>query len=198
MVRLRQVMRRDANLVIAELHGRLGNQLFQFASAYAIAETRGAKLRFAVRDVEPSDLVLPNLIGERYVEASARELSMVGQCSEGAGRTRAARAALGRLGLNAARRLRGSTPAVAVYRSDTGRYRPEVFHLDLPVYLKAHLESERYFESFSREICSAIRWPDDSVGLPPSTAPAVAVSFRRGDFNSLGRTLPLAYYERAL
>jgi hypothetical protein len=83
------------------------------------------------------------------------------------------------------------------YWGDTGRFRPELFGLDLPVYVQGHLQSERYFEEYAADVAAAIEWPDGTrpVELP---RPAVGVSFRRGDYLPLGWALPLEYYDRAV
>ena len=187
----------EHSFVVAELHGRLGNQLFQFASSYAIARRRNAQLLFTSSEVGPDDLLLPKLIGDTYEEASPRQLLQVGQYVYDV-RPRSVLRAITRHSAHALRRVERRTPATARFKGDTGRYRPEVFDLDLPVYLQAHLESEQYFAAHATEVMNAIRWPPNLPNLRRTDAATVAVSFRRGDFNSLGRALPLEYYERSL
>jgi hypothetical protein len=182
--------------VVAELHGRLGNQLFQFASGYGIARARGARLVFASHPVPPAELLLPRLLGRRYHEAGARELLGVGKRSPDGPFGREIASALYR-GSRALRRVQHRTPPSVTYWADTGRFRPELFDLDLPVYVQGHLQSERYFDPYAEDVARAIEWPAETppVELP---RPAIGVSFRRGDYVALGWALPLEYYERAV
>jgi hypothetical protein len=182
--------------VVAELHGRLGNQLFQFASAYGIARRRDARLVFASDSVAPADLLLPKLLGARYREATPRELLGVGKLAYQVPAHRVFASALYH-GSRAWRRARRRTFPSVTYWDDTGRFRPELDHLDLPVYLQGHLQSERYFADVAADVTAAIVWPDDVV-VPDLPRPAVGVSFRRGDYEPLGWTLPLEFYERAV
>ncbi|GMU78814.1 MAG: alpha-1,2-fucosyltransferase [Acidimicrobiia bacterium] len=185
----------DGQFVVVELQGRLGNQLFQFASGLGIARHRRARLRFLTRRVAIDDLVLPALIGERFRAPTTTELLRVGAVRDG---TPAARV-LQPLALRAVRlgrRLARRQPPNVVVWEDTGRYRPEVLERDLPLRIVGHLQSERYFADVAREIVEAIRLPD----VPPMAhgLPTVGVSFRRGDYNNLRWALPLSYYEDAM
>lgn len=182
--------------VVAELHGRLGNQLFQFASAYALARRRDARLVFTVGAVAPQDLLLPELLGERYEEADRRELLGVGKLAYAIPPRRATTAFVYH-GSRAWRRLRRRTPPSVTFWDDTGRYRPGLFELDLPVYVQGHLQSERYFADYAAEVAAAIAWPARTNATAPE-CPVVGVSFRAGDYEPLGWTLPLDYYAEAL
>jgi hypothetical protein len=99
-------------------------------------------------------------------------------------------------GSRAWRRARRRTPPSITCWEDTGLFRPWLYDCDLPVYLQGHLQSERYFEAYTEEIAASIAWPD--VPLATLPRPAVGVSFRRGDYEPLGWTLPLRFYERAV
>ncbi len=182
--------------VVAELHGRLGNQLFQFAAGYGIARHLDARLVFASHPVPQNDLLLPRLLGRRYHEADARELLGVGKRSPDGPLGRPLASALYH-GSRTLRRARRRTPPSVTYWANTGRFRPELFRLDLPVYLQGHLQTERYFEEFADDVARALQWPDTlpEFELP---RPAVGVSFRRGDYLPLGWALPLEYYDRAV
>lgn len=52
--------------MVVELRGRLGNQLYEFASGLGIARAVGADLCFDQTRVPDDDLVLPELIGDRF------------------------------------------------------------------------------------------------------------------------------------
>jgi hypothetical protein len=189
--------RGQERFVVAELQGRLGNQLFQFAAAHAIARVHDARLVFSSTKVAPDDLLLPQLLGDAYVEATARELLQVGQFAYEVP-LRRAWASVAYHVARASRRVRRETPPSATYWEQTGAFRESVFTLALPLYLQGHLQSERYFAAVAQEIVDRIRWPEAARRLPSDAHPAVAVSFRRGDYNSLGWALPLDYYDRAL
>jgi hypothetical protein len=183
--------------VIVELHGRLGNQLFQFASGYAIARRHDAPLRFSSREVAPADLLLPALVGDAYTEATPAELLRVGRYAYDAPPRRVwASAAFS--GARLARRIRGRRPPSVQYWHATSRFHADAFDVDPPVYVQGHLQSERYFAEYADEIVGALQWPATVPTLPAIEGPTVAVSFRRGDYNSLGWALPLRYYDDAL
>lgn len=197
MTRRSRSSRGDRDFVIVELQGRLGNQLFQFASGYAVAHRHDARLLFSAQRVPAADLLLPELIGDRYREPTATELLRVGAWDSdrpAAGLVRSATLHATR----GMRRLRGKSAPSFVVWNDTGRFRPQVFDLDLPVRLVGHLQSERYFADIATEIVDAVRLPAVPDGALPDDRPTVGVSFRRGDYNTLGWALPLGYYERAL
>jgi len=182
--------------VVVELSGRLGNQLFQFASGLAIARAAGADLRFTSRRVAAPDLLLPRLIGDAYVEATTRELLRAGQLAVRIP-PQPVWASIVYHAARAGRRARGHTPPSASFWHDTGRFRPGVFDLDLPIHVQGHLQSERYFAAYADDVRRAIHFPRSEASLPTGT-PTVAMSFRRGDYNALGWALPLAYYDDAI
>ena len=62
-------------VVVVELRGRLGNQLFEWAAGTAIASHHGAALRFVRHPaLAPGDVLLPCVVGDHYRAASPREL----------------------------------------------------------------------------------------------------------------------------
>ncbi len=184
-------------VVIVELHGRLGNQLFQFASGYAIARRHDAQLLFSSREVDRTDLLLPSLVGDAYTEATPAELLRVGRYVYDVPPRRLwASAAFS--GARLARRMRHRRPPSVQFWHATSQFHADAFAVDLPVYVQGHLQSERYFSEYADEIVGALQWPGTVPSLPPTDGPTVAVSFRRGDYNSLGWALPLRYYDDAL
>ena len=64
--------------LVMELQGRLGNCLWQFASGLGIARTLGADLVFDSHRVFEPLRLLPELLGERYEEATTAQLRGVG------------------------------------------------------------------------------------------------------------------------
>ena len=189
--------RRNSRFVVVELSGRIGNQLFQFATGLGVARDAGADLLFTARRVASPDLLLPDLIGGLYVEATKLDLLRVGQFDWEV-RPQSLWSSVSLHGVRLVRRARGRTPPSVTVWVDTGRFRPAVFDRDLPMYVQGHFQSERYFARHADEVAGAIRWPSDTPRLPHADTPTVGVSFRRGDYNELGWTLPMDYYDRAI
>jgi hypothetical protein len=190
-------MASERDLVIVELHGRLGNQLFQYASGVGISRRRNAALRFRSTRVAPADLLLPRLVGDAYREVTPDELRRVGHVDDTTPWTRLEH----RLLLHATRtrrRMQHRTPPTIAVWEQPGVYRPWVFDADLPVYVQGHLQSERYFAAVVDEVAASIRFPDGLASLPADAGTTLALSFRRGDYNSLGWALPLEYYDQAV
>lgn len=196
-IEYRHVAGPPSALVVVELSGRLGNQLFQFASGLALARRRGAVLAFDTRQVAPEDLLLPELLGDRFRAATDRELLSVGQLGYDLPLRKVWASTLVRA-KRLERRWRGRTRPTVMVWDDTGRYRPAVFDVDLPVFLQGHLQSERYFEDIADEVADSLVWPAHVVERNAELQGATAVSYRRGDYNSLGWALPLSYYDCAL
>jgi hypothetical protein len=193
--------RKQSRFVVIALRGGLGNQLFQYASGLGIATALDAGLRFDSCELRAGEHWLPRLVGDRSREADSRELARLGVI-HGGGRLR------GRLvrrvvrhGSEIERRVRRMTPRIVPVGGDDddpGCYRPELLSIDPPAYVRAYLQSERYFTDVAPALVAQLRLP---VPVPPARVdarPLVAVSFRRGDYVRLGWALPLGYYEQAL
>ncbi len=183
--------------IVMALRGRLGNHLWQYASGLGMARELDAELRFDARRVPEPIRLLPQLLGDRYREASPGELRRVGVGSSAPG----VKAAVGRHLLVRAdpvrRRAIRKRPARQIRYGDDayGDWRLE---LDLPAYLAGHFQDERFFATAADDVASAIRWPGHTTPLPSGLGATVAVSFRRGDFNLFGAGVPLEYYDRAM
>jgi hypothetical protein len=187
--------------IVVALRGGLGNQLFQYASGFGVAHRLGAELFFDSERVREPEHWLPELLGVEYREASRSQLLQLGVMEHSARLTQRAAAFALRRGVAAARRLRGLTPAVAVFETPDGTPHgiyEDVYAIDLPTYLLAFLHSEQYFAHVSVDVVRNLRFPTLSLPRPEPSRPVVALSFRRGDYVRLGWDLPLSYYERAL
>jgi Glycosyl transferase family 11 len=182
--------------LIVELRGRLGNQLFQFAAGYALARRLGCELRFSSRALRGAPLELPRLVGRHYREATRWQLLRVGRFEYEIRGRRFVDAALG-LATRARSRLARHT-YIADSVASIQIFDPRVLDARPPCIMQGFFASERYFSDLAGDVDDAIRLPTPAL-LPDDLArPIVGVSFRRGDFNSLGWTLPLEYYEAAL
>jgi hypothetical protein len=181
-------------VVVALTGGRLGNQLFEFASGYGLARRLDAELLFDASRTPPGDLLLPALIGTKFREATRPQLLRVG-----VDRYSPWPRATQRLVAWSRRARRRGLSKVSVYDfGDPGRYRPWLNDLDPPVWVDGLLQSERYFADVAAEIAEAILFPSDTPRLAASERPTVAVHFRRGDNVPVGWGLPWQYYEDAV
>ncbi len=190
-------MTREDALLVIELRGRLGNQLFQFATGLALARRANAQLRFTDFRSKDADRSLERLLGDGYREASKGELLRVGEFRyrvplEPVWRNVVSTAA------RAARRARGLPGPRAGVLHPSAQFRPALFELVPPAYVIGYHQSERYFADVADDVVDAIRWPASTGELPGAATPTVAVSFRRGDYNDLGAVLPWRYYAQAM
>jgi hypothetical protein len=187
----------SVSYLVVALRGRLGNNLWQFASGLGIAKALGARLCFDGHLVPEPVRLLPVLIPGSYEEATPAELRHVGVASFRPG----PRAGLERWMLRSAheyrRRLVHKSPAQTIFHGND-MYREELFKLDLPAYIAGNFQDERYFDAVTDEVAAAIHWPAGAADLPDDLGTTVAVSFRRGDYNLFAAALPLSYYDRAM
>lgn len=201
-------------LVIVELRGRLGNQLFMFAAGYALAKKFNAELAFHSYLIPAEDLLLPKLIGHNYREVTNNELLKVGRfdfrllphaTSQNSVSNVTPQKLFGRVTNVIAQKLVGKVrrwqkrkPATFkeknAFQMDT-----DILEVDFPVYLKGYFQNEGYFIDHGQEIVGAINLlskttkPDLNLQQP-----IIGISFRRGDYNALNVTLPIQYYDKAL
>ena len=191
-------MGQSVSYIVMALRGRLGNNLWQFASGLGIARALDARLCFDCHRVPEPVRLLPELIGANYEEVTPAELRRVGVASFRPG----PRAALERFALRQAhdyaRRALGKSPAQVILYDGGDDFRAELFEHDLPAYVAGYFQDERFFATVADEVAGAIRWPGGTTSIPDDLGTTVAVSFRRGDYNLFGAGLPLDYYDRAM
>ncbi len=181
--------------VVVELRGKLGNQLFEFASGLGIASALDAGLLFDPRAVPAEDLLLPAVIGERFRVATPAQIARAGRYPW-ADRWRPVLDPFWKRAVNASRHVR-SRSAASHSGQGTG-FHPEYLALDPPVHVCDYLQFTGYFDAVVDAVIDAIRLPDVRARFPAELGrPVVGVSFRRTDFRPANR-LPLAYYERAI
>lgn len=189
--------------LIMELRGRLGNQLFQFALGYATAKRVDAPLFLSTEHIPPADLLLPQIVGPpAYQNARRSDLVRLG-AQQYSGSDSAVLAALQGLTRHAARAahhaIHRAPPILVELDEETTRVEERFLAPKLPCVLRGYFQSEGYFAEYATDINSAITLPNAADFLPADLPrPLIAVSFRRGDYNSLGWALPIDYYRTAL
>lgn len=191
-------------MIITNLIGGLGNQLFQFAAGHAAAARCGVDLRVAVDMFDSYRLhqgyELARVFDVSPPEASAAEL----QHCLGPWRSRFMRRALGRFVPGTLRQGR------AVFQPQF-TYWPGIRELGAgDTYLHGYWQSERFFDDAAASIRSALvfRSPpaeENACWLDRiESCNSVGVHVRRGDFTSNARNRKLyavctpAYYRSAL
>jgi hypothetical protein len=186
--------------LVVGLRGGLGNQLFQYASGYGIAQRLGAELFFDDARLRDNERWLPELLGPYYLRATRQQRLRLG-IVHGSDRLyqRMAQVALP-LVVDASRWMRQMTPRTMPpcdRAEDAGRYDEQILSVDLPTQLLGWFQSEKYFAHVADEIVQRLRFPQQTLSSL-GQRPSVALSFRRGDYIRYGWQLPLSYYERAL
>jgi hypothetical protein len=177
--------------IVVELRGRLGNQLFQFAAGTALARAYDADLFFDDAPQHPDDLLLPELVGDRFRRADDRLLTRLGHRDPREARTvtRYARA------WAAQTRARLTKHTLHLRERSPHRFDPTVVAAAPPYHLRGFLQSEDYFLAVADDVAAAIRLPDTPA---PGPGPVLAVSFRRGDYVGRPYLLPMTYYDAAV
>jgi hypothetical protein len=162
--------------------------LFQYGLGEALRATTGQAVVYQPRLRKAHDLALPAVLRRELPLASVAQLAAVGVRSEQAG---------GRL-RRVAQGLRRS-PAPFVERLPTV-FDPAVFEVRAPALVQGYFQDERYLTYGGADPDEWISLEDASVLFDELQVvrPATIVSFRRGDYNDFGFTLPLEFYERAL
>jgi hypothetical protein len=191
--------------ITTRLIGGLGNQMFQYAAARALALRRGAEVRLDVTGFENYQL-------RRYELDTYPIAAKIAVAEEGAGMANAAgagtRARLGRLlGLRQGRPLKGGIT----------HYREPHFHFDaslagqpLPLLMDGYWQSERYFADAAARIraeltpLAPLELENASTAAEIDRVEAVSVHVRRGDYvtnahtNAYHGTCALDYYKGAV
>jgi hypothetical protein len=184
--------------LVMALRGRLGNNLWQFASGLGIARALGVRLCLDPHRVPEHDLLLPDLIGERYEPVTHAELRRVGIATYRAGPAASLARVVIRRVVDGRRRAGGRSPVrMILYEGDDG-FGDELFALDPPAYVAGYFHDERFFASVADDVAAAIRWPRGAPSLPTDLGTTVGVSFRRGDYNTYRTALPVAFYDDAM
>lgn len=185
----------NVGMIVVQLMGRLGNQLFQFAAGYALGRRLGVPCCFDSRYIKPSDLLLPHCIGEAWKEARTVDLLRVGAFGE----HYAVRliGALQRRVIPGLRRQLGLRPHRFV-SWDPAAWDDGFNRLAAPCFLRHYFQNRRYVDAVLPQVCDLLR---HAVGLESArgrSQPIVGLHFRRGDYVTIGWALPFDYYTEAL
>jgi hypothetical protein len=170
-------------VIITNLIGGLGNQLFQYATGLAVARHTGAELRVAVDMFEDYRLhqgfELARVFNLDIREASASEMR---DCL-GPFRSKRARRLIARF-------LPGVWYEGHLVVQPTIRYWPGILDVGPNAYLHGYWQSERFFDAVVTELRSALsfRFPlegeNAKFAMRMQSCNSVAVHVRRGDYLS--------------
>jgi Glycosyl transferase family 11 len=195
------MMTNPAALIIARLNGGLGNQMFQFAAARALALRTGAALKldtsaFARDRLRDYDLGVYAL-ADRVPIASAGELAA---CEQKKPR---GLALIGKaLGLGGA--------AIRAVREAHFHYDPVLETATAPAFVVGYWQSERYFAAHADQIRrdfiprEPVEPENAAIATVISGTTAISLHVRRGDYVSDAKTQAvhgvcgLDYYARAM
>lgn len=176
-------------MILVQLLGGLGNQMFQYAAGRALAHRTGTQLLLDIRTLH-----------HYQAGITARHYSLDAFSITGAVASRRVCYMMG---------LRRRLHLTRVLRESSHAYNPEFERVGRDTYLIGYWQTERYFAS----IANCIR-QELSPNAPPARAAAdllaeimttesVSVHIRRGDYaadpttNAFHGLMPLAYYDQA-
>lgn len=175
-------------MIITRLHGRLGNQMFQYAAARALAAHRGVPVALDARGaMARGEGVLTRVFDLPLAQPDALPPDRKAQPLA-----------------YYAWRLSGRAPR---FRRESGLgYNPMFTAWDAPCYLHGYWQSERYFDQIADEIRTDFTFPDFSDSANTDMADrigaglSISMHIRRGDYLTLGAhaLCDQAYYEAAL
>ncbi|MEX0284448.1 MAG: alpha-1,2-fucosyltransferase [Paracoccaceae bacterium] len=174
-------------MIITRLHGRLGNQMFQYAAARGAAARLGVPVALDVREAEAR--------GEGVL---TRVFDLPVETADNLPPPRSSRVAY------AAWRTLGQPPRLL--RERGLGYNAAIEHVTDPAYLHGYWQCERYFAHVADQIRGDFTFPAFSTPQNRSMAdriaatPSIALHVRRGDYLSLGQhtVCDEAYYLNAL
>ena len=182
-------------MVIVQLTGGLGNQLFQYAAAKALAIRNNAAVKLDISGFETDGL--RNFELDRFsISASIASETEISRLK--------ATTSFSRL----IERWK-PFPNRRFYKEPFFHFDPDFFRLRSPVYIKGYFQSEKYFKQIEpvlrREIIlkNAFRPEVRQMAVKLKEHQSVAIHIRRGDYtksavNSYHGLLPLSYYREAI
>ena len=184
--------------VVYRLHSGLGNQLFEFAAAYAVARRLDAPLRHDPYKSEDRALAL--CIGLFWQPATHADLARAAATRTGGlDRWRgAARRRAWTLGERLGRSPHRFALPEASEASEAFAYDPRFERLVAPCYLRGYFQDLGYFDTVLDDVVEILI---DNLQIPPPDprGSVVALQFRVADeYRQLGWTLAEPHYAAAL
>ncbi len=191
-------------MIITEIIGGLGNQMFQYAMGYALAQHHGVEFRY------------DNRLFRQYTLHNGFELQRIFKITASKATKDDIHRLIGWRSSRIGRRLVNTKRLSFMagrhyYKERCLSFNNEVFDLSGVCYLSGYWQSAHYFKAFEDEIHEQFRFkpPLDSsnekvVNKIQETAKAVSLHVRRGDYvtnpqtNAGHGTCSVAYYDRAL
>ncbi len=170
----------NKKVIIINLEGGLGNQMFQFAFANLLAQKNNASVRidcsfFNLKEKKlgftPRNFEL-NVFGNSYDEITPTELSSFFKLSF-------VNKVKKKLGLNYPK----------IYHEKSFEFNQEVLNIKLPVYLNGYFQSYKYFEGYEEFIKELFSFPKTKIDFGTQTLfndlkskKTISVHIRRGDY----------------
>jgi hypothetical protein len=188
-------------MILVELNGGIGNQMFQYAAAKSLALHHGTQLKLDITPAaeknmpdelkhRPYDLhhfTLPDTIATNGEIASFQSNSSIEKLKEKAKPNHKRK----------------------IYREPFFHFDTNFFKAGPDVYLKGLWQSEKYFASFSKEIRNVFQFKKElsqsltGISDPIKSQNSISIHIRRGDYlakisqDVLG-LLPVEYYMKAI
>lgn len=191
------------SVIISQVIGGLGNQMFQYAAGRALSILRGVPLYLDVSHFNG------------YGLHQGFELDKVFSCPVTLAESEDVRAVLGWQSTRLARRIL-ARPALRNFRNchfvvePYFHYWPGLCNVPVPSYLAGYWQSERYFADVKQTIRADFTFRNhmtdrnQALAKEISAVNSVSLHIRRGDYANNSRTnathglCPLAYYEAAV
>jgi len=188
------------NQVVVRLVGGLGNQMFQYAAASAVAARSGSNLKL--------DLSWFGTVADRQFALSP--FNIKAQIVPAQSSFPPIGGVVFRYGRRILRFLKGNQVGIPIYVERGFQFDPAIEHLHPPVLIEGYFQSEKYFNSIHDQIVH-----DFTLRDPPSPSAekilneinqcdAICLHIRRGDYvsnsaaNAYHGTCSLDYYKLGL
>lgn len=187
-------------MVIAELKGGMGNQLFQYAAGIALARHLNTELKVDITSLDTPDVILGTY--RKYALSNLLQPPAIVYANE-----------LKSIVPSGIQRYLSfiKTNGFKIYREKYFHYNPAFWNLKGSVYLSGNFQSEKYFQPFINDVINSIQFGDiffsekekDMISILKS-GESVSVHVRRGDYvsnkiaNDVLGALPLNYYEEGM
>lgn len=187
-------------MVVVQLKGGLGNQLFQYAAALALANYHNTTVKVFVDELRGPDEVLGT--NRRYVLDKLLQKPFVCTYDE---YNRLDKYLFNKFGPLLPNKFK------SVFKDQGNGYSKNLWKTKAPILMKGNFQSYKYFESIEQELADCLNFSIDSdneaiteLVHQISTSESLAIHIRRGDYvtNKIASdwlgVLPLNYYQVAI